>query len=103
MFIQFGQSGRFEVMRTQGPNKEDYIAEKKKITETVGPGHGNSSGRTFVLLVMPKKDPSDGNLYSSLEQLTLQTSIVTQCVLVNPTQKGGQRTQAQINRCPGLC
>ena len=55
MSIQFGQSGRLEVMRTQGPNKEDYIAEMKKITETVGPGHGNSSGRTFVLVVMPEK------------------------------------------------
>ena len=96
MSIQFEQSGRLEVMRTQGPNKEDYIAEMKKITGTVGPGHGNSSGRTFVLVLMPEKDQSDGNLYTSLKQLTLQTFVVTQCVLVNPTQKGGQRTKAQM-------
>ena len=42
------------------------------------------------------RDQSDGNLYTSLKQLTLQTSVVTQCVLVNPTQKGGQGTKAQM-------
>eukprot|EP00993_Chasmostoma_nieuportense_P000991 NODE_190_length_2759_cov_96.849924_g176_i0.p1 GENE.NODE_190_length_2759_cov_96.849924_g176_i0~~NODE_190_length_2759_cov_96.849924_g176_i0.p1 ORF type:complete len:886 (+),score=222.57 NODE_190_length_2759_cov_96.849924_g176_i0:271-2658(+) len=93
---------RPEVIETRRRDTESFLSQMQTIIERSRGGRG----RTLIVVCMPDRDDKPGNLYTCIKQMTLKTSIVTQCALVKAQQKGGQGVKAQMTAvqiCAKLC